>query len=105
MVSDAKLIFQEQRAAATSELPFADHCFSVGEYVRFVHKVSRQQDHLSVPPRLQEGPHLSSGVRIHPGSGFVEDDNFRVADDSDPHGQLPLLSATQMLRESIRFLD
>lgn len=86
MVSDAKLILQEQRATATSEFPFANHRFSIGEYIRLVHEVSRQQDHLAVSPRLEKGPHLSSRIRIYTSSWFIEDDNFRIADDSNSHG-------------------
>lgn len=53
VISNAELVLQEQRATATPELSFADHRLSVGEYIRLIHEVRRQQYHLSVSSRLQ----------------------------------------------------
>ena len=54
MISNAELIFEEERAAATTQLSLADNGLAVGQYVRLIHEVRRQEDDLAMTTRLQE---------------------------------------------------
>lgn len=85
MVPNTEFVFEKQRTAATAQLSFADHCFSVRQDIGFVHKVCRQQDDFAVSSRLQERPHLSSRVRIHARGWLVQNNYLRISYDCYPN--------------------
>lgn len=105
MVSNSKLVLEEEGAAAAAQFSLANHSLPVGEYVRLVHKVGRQQYDFAVSSGLQERPHLPSRVRIHTGCRLVENYNFRITDYGYANRQFSLLATAQILGESVRLLQ
>ena len=104
MVADAEFVLEEQRRAQTAQLPFADDGLAVRQQIGFVHKVRRQQNHLSGLPLLQQVPQVAPRVRIDTGRRFVEENDFRVADQGDADGKFPLLAARQLFGSGVAFV-
>ena len=76
------------------DLSSDDHGHAVGQLLRLVEVVRRQQDRL--PERAQrahELPGVATGSWIEPRRRLVEEDELRVADERDAEVEPPLLPA------------
>ena len=72
----------------------ADHRHAVGELLRLVEVVRRQEDRLA--ERAERADHLPGGApcsRVEAGRRLVEEDELRVADERDPEIEPPLLAS------------
>ena len=61
MIADAKLVLEEEGGAEALEHALGHDGLAVGQDVRLVHEVRRQQDYLPLLPVLQHGPEVTEG--------------------------------------------
>jgi len=66
----------------------------------FLHQVTSQNDstRLLAGDLSHDRPHKAPGFWVHSCGGLIKQDDGRVADDSDSHGQLALVAARQSSR-------
>ena len=74
----------------------------IGEVLRLVHVVSREDDRRALAPQLvDELPRAAAGGRVEPGGGLVEEQQLRCADDAERDVEPALLPARQRLHSGV----
>ena len=82
-----------------------DHGDAVGELLRLVEVVRRQQHRLPEPAqRAHELPGVAARGGVEAGRRLVEEDELRVADERDPEVEPPLLPARERLHLRVALL-
>ena len=64
VIADAELVLEEEGGAEALEHALGHDGLAVGQDVRLVHEVRRQQDHLPLLPVLQHGPQVTEGSKL-----------------------------------------
>ena len=92
-------------ATDRDDLASPHHGDAVGQVLRLVHVMRRQEDRLAeLAQRPDRGPRLPAGGRIEAGRRLIEEDQVRVADEREREVEPPALAAGQGLRTSVSLL-
>ena len=90
------------RASRCATSALADHGDAVGELLRLVEVVGREEDRLAErAQRADEIPRSAARGRVEPGRRLVEEHELGVADQRDAEVETPLLAARERLHARV----
>lgn len=87
---------------AEREHPLRHDARAVGERVRLLHRVRRQDERASGHDGREGAPHDALRCGVHARRGLVEEQHGRVAHQRDAEGELALVPAGQLGRHAVR---
>ncbi len=93
---------QVTRAAFGNFAPMVQHQQTRAQALGLVHEVGGQQNRLALlQQQLQTLPHQVPGLRVQPGGGLVQQQQFGVIDQCSGQTQTPLHAARQLARPGV----